>query len=132
VRQSGLFDGEDALSPVLTLHTNPEGDPALSGVEAGRQARDEAIQAVDDAAPVEFKDAALDAIRELARESERFTSDDVWPRIPEDVRPPEPRALGAVMVQAQRLGIVRPTKDFRVSNRPQCHANPKRIWERAA
>jgi hypothetical protein len=43
--------------------------------------------------------------------------------------PHEPRALGAMMVQASRDGIISATDRTRNSLRPVCHSNPKRVWK---
>lgn len=57
-----------------------------------------------------------------------FTSDDVQRLIPEGVTTREPRALGGVMRRAKARGLIYPTADFALSDRPVCHRNPKRVW----
>jgi hypothetical protein len=42
--------------------------------------------------------------------------------------PHEPRALGALMREAARNGLIEATDRVRPSERPQCHMNPKRVW----
>lgn len=90
-----------------------------------RAARDEAVERVGRNADAEWMRAALSVVRSLAELGAGFTTDDVWRRIG---APREPRALGAVMQQAQRTGIARPTPNYRPSVRPECHARPVRVW----
>jgi len=94
---------------------------------AARAARDEALTVVDAGAPADWKAAALDAVRHLARMLPEFTTDDVWVRLRGNA-PAEPRALGAVMQHARALGLIEPTDRIRTSARPECHARPVRVW----
>lgn len=92
-------------------------------------ARDEAIDRAGQAAPVEWLDAALVVVDRLARTLSEFTTDDVWDAL--TTRPPEPRALGAVMTRAKAAGLAVPTDRTRQSRRAECHARPLRIWKAA-
>ncbi len=68
-----------------------------------RAARDEAIDRVDRGAGLDWMEDAGAVIRRVASERPEFTSDDVWEA---GLAPPhEPRALGAAMVRAIKLGI---------------------------
>lgn len=93
-------------------------------------ARDEAIARVEENAEPVWKKAATMAIRSLAVELDEFTTDDVWEWLYSMAieAPHEPRALGAMMLQASRDGLISPTDRVRKSARPVCHANPKRVW----
>jgi hypothetical protein len=95
------------------------------------QARDEAINRVNEHAEPIWKRAALMAIRSIAVEQTELTTDDVWLWLHEMAieTPHEPRALGAMMVKAARAGLISPTDRTRKSLRPVCHANPKRVWQ---
>jgi hypothetical protein len=73
---------------------------------------------------------ALDAVREVIAHQQFFIIDDVWAVIPRDVDVTDKRAVGSAMVQAKKLGLIRPTDHFQPSAQPQCHANPRRVWER--
>lgn len=55
-----------------------------------------------------------------------FTTDLLWSMA---VDVPERRAMGAVMKQASRLGLVERV-GFEVSKRPECHARPVARWRR--
>ena len=95
-----------------------------------RQLRDEAINRVDEAANPVWKDAALNAVTHVARLRSHLTTDDVWQTM-QDMQipmPPEPRALGAIMQKAARLGLVTATDRIMQSARPECHARPVRVW----
>lgn len=89
-------------------------------------AREKAIVRVEAGAPKIWKDQALQTVRDLAREFETFTTDEVWERIGSPI---EPRAMGAVMRRAQRMGFIKPTMMVKNSTRPQCHARPLRVWK---
>lgn len=89
------------------------------------EARDHALHRVDANAPDDWKTAAMEAIHRIAKYGHEFTTDDIWAMVQ---HPPEPRALGAMMVKAQRAGWIRPTDRVRNSIRVECHARPVRIW----
>ena len=97
---------------------------------AALAARDEAIQRVDEHASDAWKAEAMRAVVRVARERRRFTTDDVWAVLGESGTH-EPRAMGAIMLQAARDGWVRATDDYVRSNRVACHARPLRVWESA-
>lgn len=101
-----------------------------AGLAEGLRKADEAIAIVDAHTQPEWKKAALDAVETLAHQMSDLTTDDVWHYLNlhdiAEVR--EPRALGVVMRQAQRLGMIEATDRTRRSDRPVCHANPKRVW----
>lgn len=93
----------------------------------GRRRRDVAIAQVQ-AARDAFMAAAALAIETLARRVATFITDDVWVELQGATWPRERRAMGAAMRAAQRRGLIQPTDQFAPSARPECHANPKRIW----
>lgn len=97
---------------------------------AGRAARDTAIDAVRGAAPDSWLAEAKRCVLRLARTLDSFTTDDVWMELA-GFRPPEPRALGAVMRDLARAGKVTATEKYRQSARKACHARPLRVWVRA-
>jgi hypothetical protein len=96
---------------------------------AAQRAREEAITRVDTNADTAWMARALDIIRDIATMQDRFTTDDVWEAMhPHDEATHEPRAMGAAMRRAAKLGYVAPTPDYRPSSRPACHARPVRVW----
>jgi hypothetical protein len=95
-------------------------------------ARDEAVDRVGRNAGEEWLEAATRIVADVARRSGRFTTDDVWVALEAaDLRPREPRALGAVMRLAARRGLVTATTAYTPSSRVECHARPVRVWEDA-
>jgi hypothetical protein len=91
------------------------------------QARDEAISRVEAHAPEGWVQRARDTVTLIAMARFDFTSDHVWDALGED-RPPEPRALGAVMKAMARDGLIRATGEYRKSTRVDCHARPVAVW----
>lgn len=69
----------------------------------------------------------------VADRGEPFTTDQVWEAL--DVLsiayPDESRAMGVVMRQAASDGVIVPTNDYRLSERPVCHRRPMRVWKPA-
>lgn len=70
-----------------------------------RDARDDALNRVDEAADQDWKDRALEAVYQLCQSQPVFTSEDIWELIE---KPREPRALGPVMLRAVKLGYCEP------------------------
>lgn len=68
----------------------------------------------------------LPIVAELARVKNTFTTDDIWPLCLN--QPAAPRAMGALMSQAKRLGYIERTTQTVPSIRVECHARPIRIW----
>ncbi len=97
--------------------------------QQARLAKERAIAGVAAGAPEAWVTEARKVVRELAAAGADFTTDDVWQLVP---LPPEPRAMGAVMVWAETAGLVVPTGRTMPSTRPECHARPVRVWAPAA
>ena len=97
----------------------------------GQAAKKAAIAQVGEAADPVFKAAALDAIRQACARQDTFTADDVWMLLEASGAPQtaEPRALGAVMTYAAKLGLIRATEYWRESVLPQRHSRPIRVWK---
>jgi hypothetical protein len=106
---------------------NGQGD--LLDFAAAIAARDEAVTRVGAHADVDWVAHILDVIYCLAVAQEEITTDDVWATVGEVAATHEPRALGAVMRQAARLGYLRVTDRYVPSARAACHARPVRVWE---
>ncbi|RMH26837.1 MAG: hypothetical protein D6692_08555 [Planctomycetota bacterium] len=96
----------------------------LFGSDA-EEARDEALARVQ-RGNLAFVELAERVILEVAQQRRRFTSDDVWPLLPET---DERRALGAVVRRLVLGGKIRPTGRWVTSQRVECHARPIREWE---
>lgn len=96
-------------------------------------ARDEAIKHVARRAEVWILHA-VQAVKAICRErgpDGAFTTDAVWAILDHwRIEPPtEPRALGAAMMRAKKLGLCVPTSVTVKSVRVDCHARPVRVWK---
>lgn len=91
----------------------------------GAVERDDGIARAVRRAPAEWIAAAHDAVDRLAATQTELSADDVWREVGQ---PPEPRALGGVMVSAGRRGVIEATDRTVPSVRPESHRRPIRIW----
>lgn len=112
--------------------TDAYGTPTPSPVPAakatGEELRDRALKRVAANAPPEWVESARRALsRIVAAGPWQFTTDQVWAQC--ETKPPEPRALGAVMRDAAKAGLIRKTDRVVPSNRPECHRRPVAVWE---
>lgn len=104
------------------------GQGDLLDLAAAMTARDESITRVGEHADVEWVAHILDVIYMLAVAQDEMTTDDIWQTVGEVAATHEPRALGACMRQAARLGYVKASDRYVPSARPACHARPVRVW----
>jgi len=120
--QSPLIPSEYGAKTAFTRHAERE------NVAEGERLRDEAIDRVEQHAPPDWADEALNVVIGLAREEGReFTTDAVWAGL-NGAQPPEPRAMGAVMRKAVMLGWIEKTDRMEMSKRPRCHRRPLTVW----
>jgi hypothetical protein len=105
-------------------------NPTLFDAIEGEKRRDAAIERVDRNADDDWKAKAMDAVRQVCRMRDEFTTDAVWAILDrEGVKPPrEPRALGAVMRRASSAGLIERTDRFVPTTRPQAHRKPTAVW----
>ena len=95
-----------------------------------QRAKQQGMSNADFGADPEWKMAALSAVVAAARVLRHLTSDDVVERIPKGVDTPDWRALGPVMADAARAGvIVKSNMPSRNSIRRKVHAHPCTVWE---
>lgn len=96
-------------------------------------ARDEAIGRVQRSSDywIPYALNAVRRIRQMRGAGGYFTTDAVWAILNGwGIAPPhEPRALGAAMRKAERLGLCAPTDRTQKSTRIDCHARPLRVWK---
>ena len=104
----------------------------LLDIISAQDAADEAIARVGVNADPKWLNAAHGIITELAFDKQRFTSDDVWAMLDKTgvPNPHEPRALGAVLKQVAKEGLIHATDDWVPSRRAVAHARPVRVWVR--
>lgn len=94
------------------------------------KARDEAIARVDTNMDERWKQACRNAIMEIASIKAEFTTDDVWELMYQKNidQPHENRAMGAVIREIHKLGIIKPSDRYVNSLRPECHRRPVKVW----
>ena len=68
--------------------------------------------------------AAASALLELARSGREFTAEDVRRRAP---RPPDENAIGGLMRQAARAGLIACIR-YERATRPQARGHLLRVW----
>lgn len=92
----------------------------------GEELRDQALRTLEISAAEWIDNHAIPAIEKLRHRLQFITTDDIWNECGTTVH--EPRAMGAAMTKARRLGFILPTGSYRKSERPECHARPIQIW----
>jgi hypothetical protein len=69
---------------------------------------------------------ALDVVRELARQHRHLTVDDCWANV--GAPPRDPRQMSALMVAAQKQGLIQKSSAHRPSTRPTNGGRSVRVW----
>lgn len=73
-----------------------------------------------------WAERAYDTVRNVAETHEEFTPDEIWKTgLP---KPPEARALGAVMARAKRDKIIEKTGRVQPTTQPESHGTDVTIW----
>src|SRR3990167_2215984 len=103
----------------------PQQSTLFDALEAQRR-RDAALEAVEAGAPIGWSFHALRVVERIARARERFTPDDIWEAGLD--KPPEPRALGPVMIRAVKDGICERLDEWMPSQIPTQHKTPIRVY----
>lgn len=99
-------------------------------MQEGKTLRDQALDRLAASAPA-FIDLIVAAIR-MAPIGRRFSTDQLWCYAEASgIRTPhEPRAMGAAITRAAKLGLIKRTGSWVTSSRPECHARPVAEWVR--
>ena len=92
------------------------------------RARDEAIQLAEAGRTQKWRDDAYQAVERCARERQYLISDDCWRYMQPRQRKGEARALGAILLKAQRAGMITGTNEYRQTARVSAHAARVRVW----
>lgn len=88
-----------------------------------------ALEKVREAADKEWWEAALKAVKNVCLSQAEFTSDDVWKRLEGlSVTTKEPRAMGAVMREADSRGWIKFTGGYVKSRQKKNHRRPVAVW----
>ena len=90
----------------------------------------DAIQRADDHADPDWHDVAYGCVLAVARRCATFTTDEVLIELANHpaITTHEPRALGPVMMRAQRANVIAATDQFVNSEAVSRHRAPKRVW----
>lgn len=101
--------------------------------EKSEEAKQGAIQQVDQAAEALWKQNARAAVEEVCRmrPGGEFTTDAVWYVLEQmwnTEGPHERRAMGPVMLRAARDGLIAQTDRFQKTTRKQAHRAPLQVW----
>lgn len=75
-----------------------------------------------------WSELAYRTVELLTQRQATLTTDDVWMRIEHLPKPNDPRALGPVMLRAQRNGLLTRSGAFRVSQHKANHKRPVSVW----
>lgn len=98
-------------------------------IDALEQQTDRAVHYAGAFAEPEWYRAAEYALEVLIRRGNNFTTDELHKELQNyEVSTHEPRALGAIIRQASKNGLIRSTGQFKKSTRPECHRRPVSIW----
>jgi hypothetical protein len=88
-----------------------------------------AIRASEVGADEQWEFACMHAIGVACARWDTFTSEDVNDLIDlMNVTTPEPRAMGAMMLRARKIGMCEPTGEFVPSHRTKSNTYSKRVW----
>ena len=112
----------------MQTHHTPEGinDPDT----AVRIIKEQAVDSSARGADKDWLTSAMRAVRVLSNRQEYLTSDDVWQWLrPLELKTPDNRAMGAVMVAGHRDRYIEPTPEWQISERAVCHGRPVRVWK---
>lgn len=102
----------------------------MDNVQAEEAALDSALATVEDAACDVWKESAWMVLVNLAMRGNEFTTDAVWLMLSEWRIPPprEPRAMGAMVRRAVRVGLIEGTGRMVKSERVGCHRRPVVVY----
>lgn len=117
---------EDMIAGPAWL-TDALNDPLQTSMfSSAEDLRDQAIEKLESAYD-NWINSVLKIISSIPNQ-QTFTTDYLWEQV--DSEPREPRAMGAVMTKAKKIGLVCSTGNYIKSRRAECHARPVMIWRR--
>jgi hypothetical protein len=106
-------------------------DGRLFDPDEGERRKLDAMGRADAHAAGDWRTVARRCVRHAAETRREFTTDHLWALLARhypNVHTHEPRAMGPLMVWAQKNGLVEPTDRVSLSNRPEHHRYPCRVW----
>lgn len=102
-------------------------DPTLFS-DLGSYLREVSLDQVESNADPDWLRAALVAARKVCTDHQEFSTDRVWEQLDGIEMPHERRVMGALLRKVKALGWAVPTNRTELSNRPECHRRPVRVW----
>src|SRR6266567_7996700 len=96
-------------------------------VQQARNVTNRAIKQVEDAADEEWLNEAYTAVVKMILTREDFIADDVWYYTGLS-QPREPSALGPVIKNVAKAGLIEHTEAYKLAYMPSRHRNPQRVW----
>ena len=88
------------------------------------------MQRVEKHADEEWKTVAMGIIKDLCQNRTEWTADDVWEALSHHTaKTHEPRAVGALIVNASKMGLCKSTGRYVQSRLPIRHKRPVCVWE---
>ena len=102
----------------------------LLDIIAATEAKEQAIAQVATSTDPKWFAECYRIVVATATNTNDFTTDDIWQALADAQLPTphEPRAIGAVLRHAAANNVIRPTNQYRPSQRVACHARPIRVW----
>jgi hypothetical protein len=93
--------------------------------------KEEGMAMAEAGASEAWKAAASSAIAEAAKSYRKFSSDEVWVILHSKgiSAPTEPRAMGPMMRNASRSGLISKTGYSKISDQEHNHARPVAVWK---
>ncbi len=125
-----IATGQETVPPLFASASKPRRRRRAhtpTNEAAGVAAREAAISRASKGSPPVWADGALRAVKLCCEGTPSFITDAVWEYI--DDKPPEPRALGAVMRRAEAIGYCSKTDRFRPTAIVSSHRGPRRVWK---
>jgi len=107
----------------------PDDDqPDMFDLPGGKADRDDAIEAVGEAADEEWKGEAERALLRVCLKLAEFTVDEVWAEMAPGYETHEHRAMGNIMQAGRKAGWCEPTEATQACKRRKRHAGKVTVW----
>jgi len=99
------------------------------------QATEQAIKQVTENMDIQWRNAAIQILKVVCQNTQTFTTDSIWRLMEIDhpnLKPHEPRAMGAIMRWGVQHKWIVKTPDYVASTRPVAHKKPTAVWRSLA
>lgn len=77
-----------------------------------------------------WQDLAIEKLKLFIQSTNQFITEDfrLWAEDNGLSQPPEPRAYGAMILKANKLGLIRWNSTYQEMKNPKSHGCPKKVW----